>query len=89
MFMIRDNQDVEKRRILEHQLTEKKLFSESTTQQNNGSSQLEGAGAFAGCALTGIHLSNGHNLANLGAQFLDLVANLGLTCTQVQYWCAG
>ncbi|MCJ1451435.1 hypothetical protein MMC28_001772 [Mycoblastus sanguinarius] len=48
------------------------LFSESPTQQSKGS-QLEGAG-FGGCALTGITLSNGRNLSNLGSILLCGIA---------------
>ena len=44
------------------------LFSESPTQSGKGS-QLNGAGEFGGCALTGISLKNEKNLANLGMVF--------------------
>lgn len=42
----------------------KQLFSESPTQRDTGS-QLGGYG-FGGCGLTGITLSHGRNLSNLG-----------------------
>ncbi|KAL2041691.1 hypothetical protein N7G274_005475 [Stereocaulon virgatum] len=50
------------------------LFSESPTQRRAGSA-LEGAG-FGGCALTGINLSNGRNLSNLGSILLCGIAIL-------------
>lgn len=57
------------------------LFSESPTQSQSGS-QLEGAG-FGGCALTGISLSGGRNLANLGS---ILVCGIAIATTILLLW---